>query len=57
MRIGVADRKKWEASEKPGAAPLPSLHSALFYPVPEPSVRLSVESMANLALSILQPES
>ena len=55
-RVGTVPRDRWEASEKPGAEPLPSLHSAKFYPVPEPTVRLSVESMANLALALLQPE-
>jgi hippurate hydrolase len=52
-RIGTVTRERWEASEKPGADPLPSLHSSKFYPVPEPTVRLSVESMGNLALAIL----
>ena len=53
-RIGTISRERWEASRKPGAAPLPSLHSALYFPEPEPTVRLGVESMANLALSLLQ---
>lgn len=53
-RIGTQPRDKYEASLKPGADPLPSLHSPLFHPDPEPTVRLAVESMANLAMSLLQ---
>jgi hippurate hydrolase len=52
-RIGTVSRESWEASQEPGADPLPSLHSAKYYPLPEPTVRLSVESMANLALALL----
>ena len=53
-RVGTIPRERWEASLKPGADPLPSLHSPLYYPEPEPTVRLGVESMANLAISLLQ---
>ncbi|NNE93859.1 MAG: amidohydrolase [Verrucomicrobiales bacterium] len=54
-RIGSIPRERWEASKKPGAKPLPSLHSPLYYPEAKPTVRIAVESMANLAFSILQP--
>ncbi|MDF1811290.1 MAG: amidohydrolase [Verrucomicrobiales bacterium] len=53
-RIGTISRERWEASVQPGADPLPSLHSALYFPEPKPTVRLGVESMANLAISLLQ---
>jgi len=53
-RIGVVSPERWEASRKPGAPPLPALHSPLFYPEAEPSVRLAVESMAHLALAIFR---
>ncbi len=53
-RVGTIPRDRWEASREPGADPLPSLHSPLYYPEPEPSVRLAVESMANLAMGLLQ---
>ncbi len=53
-RVGTQSREKYEASLKPGADALPSLHSPFFYPEPEPTLGLSVESMANLALSLLQ---
>lgn len=54
-RVGTIPLEKWEAAQEPGAAPLPSLHSALYYPEPEPTMRLTVESMANLALGLLVP--
>ena len=52
-RVGTIAREKWEAAQQPGAAPLPSLHSALYYPEPEPTMQLTVESMANLALGLM----
>ncbi len=52
-RVGVVSRERWQASLEPGASPLPSLHSALFYPEPEETVKLSLESMANLAFGLL----
>jgi hippurate hydrolase len=53
--IGSINREKFAASEKPGAAPLPSLHSALYAPDAEPTIRSAVGSMANLAASLLRP--
>ncbi len=55
-RLGVVDAQRWQASQAPGAGPLPSLHSALFHPDPEPTVRLGVESMAHLALAVLKKD-
>ncbi|MCP5538963.1 MAG: amidohydrolase [Akkermansiaceae bacterium] len=52
-RVGGVSLDRYAAAQQPGAGPLPSLHSALFYPDPDPTVRLAVESMANLALSLL----
>lgn len=53
-RVGSISRAKFDAAQKPGAEALPSLHSPLYFPEPEPTVRLAVESMANLAMSLLQ---
>jgi amidohydrolase len=52
-RVGSIARAKYEAAQKPGTDPLPTLHSPLYFPEPEPTVRLAVESMANLAMSLL----
>lgn len=52
-RVGVVSHERFEASLEPGADPLPSLHSAFFYPEPEETMELSLKSMANLALGLL----
>ncbi len=52
-RVGTIPRETWDAAQKPGADPLPSLHSALYYPEPEPTMRLSLQSMANLAMGLM----
>jgi hippurate hydrolase len=52
-RVGTVSRERWQASLEPGAEPLPSLHSALFYPLPEETVSTSLESMGNLAIGLL----
>ena len=46
-----------EAAAAPGGEPLPSLHSSRYAPLPEPTLRTGVRSMANLALSLLAPAS
>ena len=53
-RVGTVSMEDYKASLEPGGGSLPSLHSSLFAPVPEPSVTLAVESMGNLALALLQ---
>src|SRR4029079_6777447 len=37
--LGAVDPAKVAASKKPGGEPLPSLHSALFAPFPEPTTK------------------
>jgi hypothetical protein len=51
--VGSINREKFAASELPGADPLPSLHSALYAPDPDPTIRTAITSMANLATSLL----
>ena len=53
--VGTVSREKLEAAAQPGATGLPGLHSALFAPDPEPTVRTAVETMTNLALSLMRP--
>ena len=45
--------ERYAASKKEGAAPLPSLHSDLYAPVPEPSIRTGVRTMSMAALNLL----
>ena len=54
-RLGSVDPARIEAAEEPGGEPLPSLHSPRYAPLPEPTLRTGVRSMANLALSLLAP--
>src|ERR1700686_3435875 len=44
LRVGAIDRERIVASQKTGT-PLPSLHSSLFWPVPEPTIRTGVKAM------------
>jgi amidohydrolase len=52
--LGAIDRERIAASHNPGAAPLPSLHSGLFYPAPEPTLRAGVTAMSAAVLDILK---
>jgi len=51
--LGAADADKLALSEKT-KAPLPSLHSALFAPVYEPTIRTGVTAMTAMAVDLLQ---
>ncbi|MGI9244717.1 MAG: amidohydrolase [Verrucomicrobiales bacterium] len=52
--IGSIPPELYEAAQQPGAAPLPSLHSALYAPDAEPTLHGAVNSMANLAMALMQ---
>jgi len=51
--LGAVDPLKVKQS-KEGGAPLPSLHSALFAPVPEPTLRTGIKAMTSAALELLK---
>ncbi len=51
--LGAADPEKLAASKKTGI-PLPSIHSALFAPAYEPTIRTGVLAMTAAALDLLQ---
>ncbi len=51
--LGAVDPAKVKASKEGGPA-LPSLHSALFAPVPEPTLRTGVKAMTSAALDLLK---
>jgi len=50
FHVGAVDPGKVVASKKPGAAPLPSLHSSKFAPVPEPTIRVGMIGMTSAVL-------
>jgi len=51
--LGVVGADRYATSQKPGAAPLPPLHSSKLQVDPEPTIRTGVKAMTCLALSLL----
>ncbi len=52
LRVGAIDADRLAASQKSGV-PLPSLHSSLFWPVPEPTIRTGVKAMTLAVLELM----
>jgi hippurate hydrolase len=52
FRVGAVDPAKYAESQRTGE-PLPSLHSSKFAPLPEPTIKTGVTSMAAAALDLL----
>src|SRR5712692_1976137 len=52
LRLGAIDADRLAASQKSGV-PLPSLHSSLFWPVPEPTIRTGVKAMTLAVLELM----
>jgi len=51
--LGAADPAQLEASRH-GGAPMPSLHSSLWAPLPEPSIRTGVRAMCAAVLELMK---
>ena len=51
--LGAVTREKIEGSQKPGGKPLPSLHSNVYAPTPEPTIKTGVKAMTAAALDLL----
>jgi len=51
--LGTVLPERVAESEREGARPLPSLHSDLYYPVPEPSIRTGVLTMSAAVLNLV----
>ena len=51
--LGAVDPVKVEASRKSGK-PLPSLHSSLFQPLPEPTLRTGIKAMTTAVLELMK---
>ena len=51
--LGASDPAKVKANRETGA-PLPGLHSALFAPVPEPTLRTGVKAMTSAVLDLMK---
>jgi amidohydrolase len=54
FHVGAVDPAKLAESKKPGAAPLPTLHSSRFAPVPEPTIRTGVAAMTAAMLDLMK---
>ena len=54
--LGTIDPKRVEAAQREGADPLPSLHSDLYFPVPDPSIRTGVLTMSLAVLNLVGKE-
>ncbi len=53
FHVGAVAPEKIAAAQKPGAAPLPSLHSSKFAPVPEPTIRTGLVAMTSAVLELM----
>jgi amidohydrolase len=51
--VGAVDPAKVKQSKESGT-PLPSLHSALFAPVPEPTIRTGIKAMTSAVLDLMK---
>jgi len=54
FHVGAVDSAKIAESKKPGASPLPSLHSSKFAPVPEPTIRTGMVAMTAAVLDLMK---
>lgn len=54
FHVGAVDPAKLAESKKPGAAPLPTLHSSKFAPVPEPTIRTGIVAMTAAVLDLMK---
>jgi hippurate hydrolase len=52
--LGTIPQEKWGASQKPGAAPLPGMHTDRYFPAPEPSIRTGVRTECLAILNLMR---
>jgi amidohydrolase len=52
--LGAVNRSRYQEAQKPGSPPLPSLHSSLFAPDPQPTIKTGVKAMTAAALALLE---
>lgn len=55
FRVGAQPVDRYEASQKEGGKPLPSLHASDFAPDPGPTLSTAIRAMSLLALDLLDP--
>lgn len=54
--LGTVAKDKYEAAQKPGATPLPGMHTNNYAPLPEPSIRTGVRTMSRAAMNLMPKE-
>lgn len=54
--LGSVTAARYDQSLRPDGKPLPSLHSSLYFPDPEPTIRTGVKGLASIALALLEPK-
>ena len=52
--LGAVTRQRIQESLQQGGKPLPSLHSSVFAPAPEPTIKTGVKAMTAAALNLLE---
>ncbi len=53
FHVGAVEQARIDASKQTGT-PLPSLHSSLFAPVPEPTIRTAIKAMTTAVLELMK---
>jgi amidohydrolase len=54
--LGTMDPKRVADAKKPDGIPLPSLHSDIYFPIPEPSIRTGVLTLSAAVLNVMGKE-
>jgi hippurate hydrolase len=54
--LGTISQEKYDAAQKPGAIPLPGMHTDSYAPLPEPSIRTGVRTMSLAAMNLMPKE-
>lgn len=54
FQLGAVKQEAWDAAQKPGGKPLPSLHSSSFAPDPDPTIAAGVKAMSTTAMDLLK---
>ncbi len=54
--LGTISQEKYDAAQKPGATPLPGMHTDSYAPLPEPSIRTGIRTMSLAAMNLMPKE-
>ena len=52
--LGTIPQERYDAAQKPGARPLPGMHSDSYAPLPEPSIRTGVRTMTLAVMNLMR---